>query len=206
MQINFCTHYMKTLNTLVKDIKYLGKKKLETLVFALHKKCPYSELFLSAFFPHFSRIRTEYFLRSVVSILNINNWWCFHTFTGTPPSDDRVEGPYPIVETKGNGKKSLVVQDFTYGKYLGKLRVVFDNNGELSSWNGNPILINETYLKDENVSQLVNSLRGPIIKERKVKRKVNTRYIFRQHLRRPVGVCNSYGDWVQFWVKIINIF
>ena len=98
------------------------------------------------------------------------------------------------------------MQDFTYGKYLGKLRVVFDNNGELSSWNGNPILINETYLKDENVSQLVNSLRGPIIKERKVKRKVNTRYIFRQHLRRPVGVCNSYGDWVQFWVKIINIF
>ena len=53
MQINFCTHYIKTLNILVKDIKYLGKKKLETLVFAVHKKCPYSELFWSAFFRHF---------------------------------------------------------------------------------------------------------------------------------------------------------
>ena len=164
---------------------------------------------------------------SFVSILNINNWWYFHTSTGTPPSNDRIEGPYPIVETKGNGKKSLVVQDFTYGKYLGKLRVVFDNNGELLSWSGNPILVNETYLKDENVSQLVNSLRDPIIKERKVKRKVNTEFLFSSALRKTCRfkVCmlqmwcvarfgtilynlknvknTTYGDWVQFWLKLI---
>ena len=84
------------------------------------------------------------------------------------PSNDKIEGPYPIVETKPNGKKSLVVQDFTYGKYLGKLKVVFDSNGELMSWSGDPILLNETYQKDENISQLVKQLKGPILNERNV--------------------------------------
>lgn len=72
------------------------------------------------------------------------------------------------METKPNGKKSLVVQDFTYGKYLGKLKVVFDSNGEPMSWSGNPILLNETYQEDENISQLVKQLKGPIVNERNV--------------------------------------
>lgn len=72
------------------------------------------------------------------------------------------------METKPNGKKSLVVQDFTYGKYLGKLKVVFDSNGEPMSWSGNPILLNETYHEDENISQLVKQLKDPILNERNV--------------------------------------
>lgn len=72
------------------------------------------------------------------------------------------------METKPNGKKSLVVQDFTYGKYLGKLKVVFDSNGEPMSWSGNPILLNETYHEDENISQLVKQLKDPILNERSV--------------------------------------
>ena len=72
------------------------------------------------------------------------------------------------METKPNGKKSIVVQDFTYGKYLGKLKVVFDSNGETMSWSGNPILLNETYQEDENISQLVKQLKDPILNERNV--------------------------------------
>ena len=72
------------------------------------------------------------------------------------------------METKPNGKKSLVAQDFTYGKYLGKLKVVFDSNGEPMSWSGNPILLNETYHEDENISQLVKQLKDPILNERNV--------------------------------------
>ena len=72
------------------------------------------------------------------------------------------------METKPNGKKSLVVQDFTCGKYLGKLKVVFDSNGEPMSWSGNPILLNETYQEDENISQLVKQLKDPILNERNV--------------------------------------
>ena len=49
------------------------------------------------------------------------------------PSNDKIEGLHPVVETKSNGKKSLVVQDFTYGECLGKLKVAFDSNGELMS-------------------------------------------------------------------------
>ena len=72
------------------------------------------------------------------------------------------------METKQNGKKSLVVQDFTFGKYLGKLNVIFDDNGELLSWKGNPLLLNDSYVKDDTVSKMVESMKGPIIKERNV--------------------------------------
>lgn len=59
---------------------------------------------------------------------------------GTPPSDDTVEGEYPTVITKG-AHKTLVVQALAFGKYLGNLQVDFDASGEVSSWSGNPILL-----------------------------------------------------------------
>lgn len=64
-----------------------------------------------------------------------------HTI-GTPPDTEKPAGPYPFcVIQKNTGKNVPVVQAFHATKYLGQLWVEFDDNGELLSSHGNPILL-----------------------------------------------------------------
>ncbi|KAH7963189.1 hypothetical protein HPB52_019941 [Rhipicephalus sanguineus] len=63
--------------------------------------------------------------------------------TGTDhPKEDKPEGPYPYVVNRTDGSKALVVQDFRFGKYLGRLDVTFNSTGHVVSWGGNPVLLN----------------------------------------------------------------
>ena len=54
------------------------------------------------------------------------------------------EDVYPLVVTQTTGRKVLVVQDYTFAKYLGRLQVSFDDEGEVISWSGNPILLDNS--------------------------------------------------------------
>eukprot|EP00112_Aurelia_sp_Birch-Aquarium-sp1_P017214 Seg397.28 transcript_id=Seg397.28/GoldUCD/mRNA.D3Y31 product=5'-nucleotidase protein_id=Seg397.28/GoldUCD/D3Y31 len=83
-------------------------------------------------------------------------------YTGNPPSNDVPYGPYPISITKKSGKKSVVVQDFAYGKYLGNLSITFDTNGDISNWHGNPILLDHTVSKDSEIVADVVKMKGPV--------------------------------------------
>ena len=65
----------------------------------------------------------------------------------------------------------LVVQDFAYGKYLGKLKVDFDNYGEVTSWSGNPILLNNSIRKDPDVLQQVLQMKSEVSKVSEVRDK-----------------------------------
>ncbi|XP_046374004.2 5'-nucleotidase-like [Haliotis rufescens] len=73
-------------------------------------------------------------------------------YTGPHPSNEEPEGEYPHVVTQTGGAKVLVVQDYAYGKYLGDLEVTFDPEGVITSWGGNPILL------DNNTAQDVSTL------------------------------------------------
>ena len=81
---------------------------------------------------------------------------------GTPPSNDVPYGPYPISVKKRNGKKCLVVQDFAYGKYLGRLNVNFSATGDVISWSGNPILLDHKVPKDSDIMKDIARMRGPL--------------------------------------------
>ncbi len=59
-----------------------------------------------------------------------------HTNTYLNSADPRAVGPYP---TFVNG--TAVVQAYAYGKYLGELKVTFDDEGKLTRASGEPILI-----------------------------------------------------------------
>ena len=50
---------------------------------------------------------------------------------GTAPSNEQPYGQYPlVVNPNGRHQKNvLVVQAYTFGKYLGNLKVTFDSNG-----------------------------------------------------------------------------
>ena len=87
---------------------------------------------------------------------------------GDKPSVEKVEGPYPFVVERTDGTKCPVVQDFTYGKYLGNLNLTFGEDGTLKKWQGNPIMLDASYPEDPKVLAMVKEMDGPIIAARTV--------------------------------------
>lgn len=72
-------------------------------------------------------------------------------YTGSPPSTEVPEGPYPFVVTSDEGRQVPVVQAFAFGKYLGFLKVTFDDDGEVVKVSGNPILLDSSIPQDPEV-------------------------------------------------------
>jgi len=69
-------------------------------------------------------------------------------FTGqNPPSIEQPEGEYPVVFDHGPDDQTLVVQAYAFGKYLGKLDMIFDDNGKIVSYTGNPILLDNSIIE-----------------------------------------------------------
>lgn len=67
-------------------------------------------------------------------------------FKGPLPSNDEPEGPYPTIVDHGT-RKTLIVQDYFAGKYLGFLNITFDSNNNVESWDGLPILLDNNTLQ-----------------------------------------------------------
>lgn len=69
--------------------------------------------------------------------------------SGSPPSKEIPAGKYPFIVTSDDGRKVPVVQAYAFGKYLGYLKVEFDNKGNVVSSHGNPILLNSSIPEGE---------------------------------------------------------
>eukprot|EP00127_Corallochytrium_limacisporum_P006029 Clim_evm18s216 gene=Clim_evmTU18s216 len=87
-------------------------------------------------------------------------------YTGEPPSSEEPYGEYPlrIESTAVPGKIVYVVQDFTFGKYLGHLELSIDDaTGEITGIgaDSNPILLDAAVVQDQSVLDLL----GPIMDE-----------------------------------------
>lgn len=65
------------------------------------------------------------------------------------------QGPYPTFVQQRSGRKVPVVQAYAYTKYLGKLHLIFDANGEIISCDGYPILLNSDVPEDPEVLKIV---------------------------------------------------
>ncbi|KAM6915487.1 snake venom 5'-nucleotidase-like [Xenentodon cancila] len=72
-------------------------------------------------------------------------------FTGTPPSTEVPAGSYPFMVTSEDGRSVPVVQAYAFGKYLGHLRVTFDDKGDVVKSAGNPILLDSSIEQDPEV-------------------------------------------------------
>ncbi|XP_035893390.1 apyrase-like [Anopheles stephensi] len=64
---------------------------------------------------------------------------------------DTIEGNYPIVVPKANNHTVLITQARSFGKYVGRLTVYFDQHGEVQSWEGHPIYMNHAVQQDPEV-------------------------------------------------------
>ncbi|EDW01382.1 GH21406 [Drosophila grimshawi] len=80
-------------------------------------------------------------------------------FNGEKPSVESIDGPYPTVVTQKSGKRVPVVQAYAYTKYLGKLHVKFDKDGNLIEFNGSPILLDAAVPQDEEILRLLDQYR-----------------------------------------------
>uniref|UniRef100_A0A1I8Q5Q1 5'-nucleotidase n=1 Tax=Stomoxys calcitrans TaxID=35570 RepID=A0A1I8Q5Q1_STOCA len=96
-------------------------------------------------------------------------------YNGDQPDMERIVGPYPTVVTQESGKLVPIVQAYAYTKYLGKLHVKFDQDGNLLEFAGNPIILNAEVPQEEDVLQLldvyrpkVNELEADIVGHTKV--------------------------------------
>lgn len=65
-------------------------------------------------------------------------------FAGKPPSTEVPAGPYPFMVRSNDGRNVPVVQAFAFGKYLGYLKVTFDQAGNVVKAVGNPILMDSS--------------------------------------------------------------
>lgn len=72
-------------------------------------------------------------------------------FTGPPPSSEVPAGPYPFMVTSDDGRQVPVVQAYAFGKYLGYLKVTFDDAGNVVESTGNPILLDSSVQQDPEV-------------------------------------------------------
>lgn len=63
-----------------------------------------------------------------------------HTIVGNMPG---AITSYPLVKNSPTSRKVLVVTDWEWGKYLGDIRVGFDVEGNVISWQGSPRSVDE---------------------------------------------------------------
>ncbi|CAG5866496.1 unnamed protein product [Menidia menidia] len=72
-------------------------------------------------------------------------------YTGTPPSTEIPAGLYPTMVLSDDGKKVPVVQAYAFGKYLGYLKITFDEAGNVVNAVGNPILLDNSIPQDQGI-------------------------------------------------------
>ncbi|XP_065076026.1 apyrase-like [Ochlerotatus camptorhynchus] len=77
-----------------------------------------------------------------------------HTFLYNGSAEglpDVPEDSYPVVVEQTSGRKVLVVQASSFTKVVGRLTAYFDDAGNLMEWEGNPIYLDESVLKDPQI-------------------------------------------------------
>ncbi|XP_031632063.1 protein 5NUC-like [Contarinia nasturtii] len=88
-----------------------------------------------------------------------------HTFlySGKQPDIEEIVGPYPTVIKQSSGKRVPVVQAYAYTKYLGKLELSFDADGNVINWAGAPILLNASIKQDPETLALLEKYRPKVV-------------------------------------------
>lgn len=72
-------------------------------------------------------------------------------YTGPRPSSEVPAGPYPFMVSSEDGREVPVVQAYAFGKYLGYLKVTFNDAGNVVRSEGNPILLDNSVAQDPGV-------------------------------------------------------
>lgn len=73
-----------------------------------------------------------------------------------PPQGENPEGPYPKIIVQKSNKLVPVVQAYAYTKYIGKLRLQFNRNGELIRFHGQPIMLTSAVEQEKDILRIID--------------------------------------------------
>ncbi|MFN7165600.1 MAG: bifunctional metallophosphatase/5'-nucleotidase [Pannonibacter sp.] len=85
-----------------------------------------------------------------------------HSHTLLSNTNDKAAGPYPTLVANPAGKDVPIVQAYAYSKYVGEVELTFDDNGNLISAKGEPILLDKSVEPDPAVVARVAELAKPL--------------------------------------------
>ena len=85
-----------------------------------------------------------------------------HSNTFLSNRSDRAEGPYPTWIEGPDGGRTAIVQAYAYGKFLGRLEVTFDAQGQVTAATGEPILIDGDIAEDSTLKAHIAELAKPL--------------------------------------------
>jgi len=85
-----------------------------------------------------------------------------HSHTLLSNSEEGAAGGYPTMVTNPAGVEVPIVTAYSYGKYLGDLTVTFDDEGNVISAEGDPMLLDASVTPDEETVARIAELQDPI--------------------------------------------
>lgn len=80
-----------------------------------------------------------------------------HSNTLLSNADENAAGPYPTMVGS-----TAIVQAYAYGKLLGELNVTFDDDGNITETNGEPVLLDGNVAEDEATVARIAELAKPL--------------------------------------------
>jgi 5'-nucleotidase len=85
-----------------------------------------------------------------------------HSHTLLSNTEKGAAGPYPVLVQNPVGLQVPIVQAYAYGKYLGEVEIVFDDEGNVTSATGNPILLDASVAADKDIAARLEELARPL--------------------------------------------
>lgn len=89
-----------------------------------------------------------------------------HSNTLMSNTNPKAVAPYPDVVRGPNNQLVAVAQAYAYSKYLGELKVTFDDFGNVTNASGEPHLLDASVKPDPAFTAKVSGLAGPLNEER----------------------------------------
>ncbi|XP_070392059.1 snake venom 5'-nucleotidase-like [Dermacentor albipictus] len=84
------------------------------------------------------------------------------------PKENKPADVYPYVVNRSDGSQALVVQDYWFGKFLGRLDVTFNSTGHVVQWGGNPILLDRNVTEDVCIKEVLAPFKENLTKQMNV--------------------------------------
>lgn len=85
-----------------------------------------------------------------------------HSHTYLSSTDEKAAGPYPTLVKNADGVDVPVVQAGSYGKYLGDIKITWDDAGKVVSAEGAPILLDASVTPDQGFLDRVAEMGKPL--------------------------------------------
>lgn len=85
-----------------------------------------------------------------------------HSHTLLANDMEGAAGPYPTWVASPDGTKTPIVQAGSYGRYLGRLDVIFDDDGVVTGATGGPVLLDAGIAEDAELRTRIAELAEPL--------------------------------------------